>query len=70
LRGRLYVWKTSKTDIKNEAENILKIKGRLSVFSSGEAENILKQSHLVKFADDTMSLAKMSHVKSAKNFEK
>jgi len=69
IAGRLYVWKTSKTDIKNEAGEHIENKGPLERFSSGEAENILKQSHLVKFTDDTMSLAKCPR-KKRKNFEK
>jgi hypothetical protein len=65
-QGRLYVWKTRKTDIRNEPENILKTKGRVRDFFRGEAENILKPNHLVRFADDTMSFDKMPHPKGAK----
>ena len=34
------------SDILNEAENLLKTKGRKWRFPRGEAENILKKSHL------------------------
>jgi hypothetical protein len=40
--------RTLKKDIKNEAENLLKTKGRNFEFSHGEAENILKRGRLPK----------------------
>ena len=66
MARRHYVWKSSKTDIRNEAENLLKIKGRLRDFLRGEAENILKPNHLMKFVEDNMSHAKMPHSKGPK----
>jgi hypothetical protein len=47
----------------------LKIKDRLRDFLRGEAEKILKPSHLEKFQDDTMSPDKTSHSKGANSWK-
>ena len=43
----------------------MKTKGRVRDFRRGEAENILKPSHLERFIDDTMSPDKTPHSKGA-----
>jgi hypothetical protein len=42
----------------NEAENILKTKGRKRAFSKNEAENILKRSQLLETVETPKSMTK------------